>query len=235
MKDLFSKERKDVLKELFSEGERKIYSKGDLIQRSGDKPKGVYWIEEGMVKAFSINSRGEEYVHLMYLPEEIFSLAWGAYEIDRRIYYQASTDCTLYCLSTKLFIERARMNSRVSFALFMTAVRQSTVYADRVDNLEYKYASERLIYRLLFLAGRLGRKQNDGTIIISGLIHRDIARSIHMTPESFSRELEKLSRRGLIKHDRHDIVLCNVKALAQEIKGGISPNLWGLNDFDSVK
>ena len=41
--------------DFFKGGQEFIYRKGEIILRDGDTPSGVYYIENGFVKAYSIN------------------------------------------------------------------------------------------------------------------------------------------------------------------------------------
>jgi CRP-like cAMP-binding protein len=118
----------------------------------------------------------------------------------------------------------------VTRAVLVKTVKQFTIYADRIDNLEYKYARERVVYRLLFLASRFGEKQADGSYVLTAPISQQvIASSINLSRESVSREFDRLQRHELVEfNNERCIVVKNVQHLCNELKSPVSPDWWGL-------
>jgi len=74
---LATREQKQALIDLFKEGTRLQYKKGELIVRNGDTPAGVFFIESGLVKAYDITRYGEENLLIIRKPEEIFPIIWA--------------------------------------------------------------------------------------------------------------------------------------------------------------
>jgi CRP/FNR family cyclic AMP-dependent transcriptional regulator len=198
-----------------------------IIIRPGDDPSYFYFIREGFVKVYFINSEGEEYLHIIYGAGEMFPLSWIVNRVRRNVFYETISPAVILRVTHEEFMETTANDPEKGFAVMQQVVTQFNIYLDRIDNLEYKYARERLVYRLLFLAGRFG-KTIDGYMTIPYFTQQDLASSINLSRESAVRELNKLKNKGLIDYSSSNIILKDIEALSHEIKGGLSPNLWGL-------
>ncbi len=218
-----------TIEALFTKGYELKLGKSEIIIRPGDDPSHFFYIREGFVKVYFINSEGEEYLHIIYGQGEIFPLSWIVNRVRRNVFYETITPSKLLRISREDFLEATASNPENGFAVMQQVVSQFNIYLDRIDNLEYKYARERLVYRLLFLAGRFGKKI-DGRMTIPYFTQQDLASSINLSRESAVRELNKLKNKQLIDYNSSSIVLLDIEALSHEIRGGISPNLWGLRE-----
>jgi CRP/FNR family transcriptional regulator, cyclic AMP receptor protein len=210
----------------FARGSIRRYTKSELILQAHEAPDAVYSIADGYVEAYSINNRGERYVHLILKKGEIFPLWWVFEVVPQNIYYQAVNDTTLHCLPRENLLSELQTNQTLAFQFLQTTLQQLKIYEDRIDNLEYKYASERLVYRLLFLAYRFGERSN-GQITLKPLITQQmIASSVNLSRESVAREMEKLHRKGLIEYRDKHIVITDVKRLGSELKDVDHADWW---------
>lgn len=215
---------------LFMSGRSVRASKGEVLLR-GDEPNAdIFYIAKGTVKVYSINDQGEEYIHILYKAGEIFPLIWAFRDKQRRVFYEALDSVVLWKLPKDTFLEYVKANtSPAVYSLLEQMAEQFSVYADRIDNLQYRAASERVVYRLLFLASRFGKKVGDEIVIDTPITHKVIANSINLTRESVSREIEKLTEAGIIRTEAGQIVIKDVKQLGEQFSEPVSSNLWGLD------
>jgi CRP/FNR family cyclic AMP-dependent transcriptional regulator len=229
MNAAFSRHDSDIVVEAFKAAKLVKYKRGDIINQPSDELKCVYMVADGFVKVYSVNNRDEQYVHLVYDTGEIFPLVWLVNEGKRNVYYEAVTNCSIYELEKSVIADRAKTDAAFSYCLLQRVTEQFRVYADRVDNLEYKYASERLAYCLLFLASRFGERQGDKILLRVPITHQVLGSTINLSRESVTRELDKLAKKNLIEYQDRLIVIKDVAQLKAQFKRPISPNWWGLN------
>lgn len=213
---------------LFSQGRRLFYRRGETIIYAGDMPLGAYLLTEGYVKVYSITNKGEQNLHLIYKKGELFPVIWMFKDLVRNVYYEAMTPVTLQRCDRNRMIEEMKKDPNDTYGVLLQAVEQYYLYADRIDNLQYRTAYERVVYRLLFLAGRFGRKTDQGIMIHPPLTHQEIADSLHITRETASRNIERLERRGLVRYLHHRFTIPDVEKLQAEIGENASTNLWGM-------
>lgn len=209
--------KKGTLLSLFRTSKPLSYRSGEIIIRAGDTPSGVYCIEKGFVKVYSIEQSGEENIHIIYKEGELFPIMWVLQNVLKDLYYQALGKTTLRKLPREKFIEYIRQAPHAHMELLAKITSIIDVHADRIDNLEIARSYPRIISRLLFLAQRFGIKKGKQVTIEVPLKHEDIASSINMTRETASRDLEKLKRRGLIDYKTNSILIKNLEGLKEEL------------------
>jgi CRP-like cAMP-binding protein len=79
----------------FANGTELTYKKGEYIIRPGETPTSVYYIEEGLVKAFNISKYGEENLLSIRKKHEVFPLIWTLTGQEKGIIYQALVPTTV--------------------------------------------------------------------------------------------------------------------------------------------
>jgi CRP-like cAMP-binding protein len=216
----------------FKQGRCLQFGKTQDIIRPEDDPDGIYFIQKGFVRAYANNSRGEEYTFIILVPGEVFPLNWLMHGTKRCIGFQsANSHATVYRVSREEVLEKSRTDPKFSFALLEKSLEQYSLFVDRVDNLEYKYASERLAYRLLYLIARFGEKRSDGSWVITiPISQQTIASSINVSRESVSREFERLYKKEYVAFEGKHIIIRDVEGLKQQFPRPLSPNWWGLSE-----
>lgn len=208
----------ETLRSFFTKGQQLKYKKGEIIIRPDDRPSGIFFIEKGYVKIYSLTIEGEEKLHIIYKPGEIFPLIWALRSIQKEIFYEALDNMSVYRVSKREFLNFISSHPQAVFDYLERVANAFDVFVDRVDNLEIPKSYPRLIYMLLFLSARFGLKENKGILIAAPISHKDIANSIAITRETASRELVRLEKNGLISYQNHLIFIPNLNNLQKELE-----------------
>ena len=196
------------------------YKKNEFIIRPGEVPSGVFFIQDGLVKAYDITKYGEENLLIVRRPAEIFPLIWGIAGQDRHIIYQAMSQTTLLQIPRQKFLEYIQTNQDALPPLLDITLEMYRIHSERILNLEYRSVRERLISFLLTMSKRFGTPapNGNGTLIQVPLRHQDIASSINATRETTSRELSGLEKKGLLFSEQSYITLCDMTALQDQLR-----------------
>lgn len=194
-------------------GVKQTFNKGDFIIRPGDTPQGVFYIYQGLVKAYDITKYNEENLLIIRKEEEIFPLIWALTGKERNIIYQALAPTTTWQIKRETFIEFIETNSEALAPILDMTLEMYRLHGERILNLEYRTVRERIISFLLTMSKRFGKVTNDGLLIEVPLRHQDIASSINATRETTSRELSALERKELLVNKQSLILLKDVPAL----------------------
>ena len=189
----------EVLYQLFAASPPVSYKPGEIISRSDDGTNDMFYVKSGYVKVSSINSRGEEYLHIIYKAGEIFPFVWMSGKLQQGVLYTAIENATVFSLDGRQLMLKAETDPHLAMALSMQVIRQFNIYVDRVDNLEYKFGRERLVYRILFMASRFGRQTARGLTVDVPITQKALGSSINLSRETVARELHRLETRGLVK------------------------------------
>jgi len=202
-----------ALVNLFHDGTKLTYSKGEFIIRPGESPPGVFYLETGLVKAYDITKYGEENLLIIRKTGEFLGLTWGVTGQDRHIIYAALAPTTVWLVSRDKFVAFLRANPLAALPVIDTVTDMYRLHSERIMTLEYRTVRERLVSFLLTTARRFGEKTPEGIRIAVPLKHQDIASSISATRETTSRALAELERKGELRSEQSYITLLNETAL----------------------
>src|SRR5437868_11556195 len=70
------------------QGIKQTFKKGDFIIRPGEAPHGIFYIYQGVVKAYDITKYNEENLLIIRKQDEIFPLIWAITGREHHIIYQ---------------------------------------------------------------------------------------------------------------------------------------------------
>ncbi|GAC1499375.1 MAG: hypothetical protein NVS1B10_02000 [Candidatus Saccharimonadales bacterium] len=229
------------LRDIFSQTGRSLsYQKNEIILRAGDRPQGVYLIESGIIKIYTLTKQNTEHVTHFFGTGDFFPVIWLFRGHTRNVYYQALEPVKLKVVPRDVFKEYVTENQHITLELLEEMVKRYERYAGRIENLLYSDARERCAYRLLSLGNRFGTKTPDGIVINAIITHEDLARSLNMTRETFGRALSRMQSRGIITYDHeHHIVIKDLDTLVKIIGQDETRNTWPLlltkHDFELDK
>src|SRR5579884_1253100 len=198
-------------------GVKQAFQKGDVIIRPGESPPGVFYIYQGVVKAFDITKYNEENLLIIRKHDEIFPLIWAVTGREHDITYKALAPTTTFQVSRPEFLKFIKSNPDHLAPLLDMTMEMYRMHGDRIFNLEYRTVRERIISFLLTMSDRFGKHTADGLLIEVPLRHQDIASSINATRETTSRELAALERKGLLNNKQSLILLKDLDALRKHL------------------
>ena len=206
------------LVELFKvRGVKQTYRKGDFIIRPGDPPHGVFYIYEGLVKAYDITKYHEENLLIIRKADEIFPLIWALTGQERQVIYQALAPTVTWQIKRQTFLEFMEAQPDVLAPLLDMTIEMYRLHSERILNLEYRTVRERIISFLITMSHRFGRNTPEGLLIDVPLRHQDIASSVNATRETTSRELSALERKGLLENKQSLILLKDLDGLRKHL------------------
>lgn len=194
-------------------GIKQTFRKGDFIIRPGDSPQGVYYIYQGLVKAYDITKYDEENLLIIRKQDEIFPLIWAITGHEHNIIYQALAPTVTWQINRDVFMDFVKDRSDALTPLLDMTMEMYRLHGERILNLEYRTVRERIISFLLTMSQRFGKQTDEGLLIEAPLRHQDIASSINATRETTSRELSALERKGLLTNKQSFTLLKDVDAL----------------------
>lgn len=201
------------LADTFKNGTKLTYKKGEFIIRPGETPNAVFFIEEGLVKAYNITKYGEENLLIIRKEKEVFPLIWAITGQERNVIYETLVPSTVYRLSRKSYLDFLNKQPEAMSIILDMTVEMYRIHSERIITLGFRSVRERLVSFLYTMYKRFGVKTPEGTIITAPLRQQDIASSINATRETTGRELSYLSKSGIIFYTDNLIVVPDVEKL----------------------
>lgn len=199
-------------------GVKQTFRKGDYIIRPGEAPHGVFFIYQGLVKAYDITKYNEENLLIIRKQDEIFPLIWAITGKEHHIIYQALAPTVTFRLSRDAFLKQVKSNPDSLMPLLDMTLEMYRLHGERIFNLEFRTVRERIISFLLTMSERFGKQTDKGVLIEVPLRHQDIASSVNATRETTSRELSVLERKGLLENKQSYTLLKDVAALRKHLE-----------------
>lgn len=186
---------------LFHQGTRLTYKKGEFVIRPGESPPGIFYIASGLVKAYDITKYGEENLLIIRKTGEVIGLTWGVTGRQRNIIYATLAPSELLMVTRDQFLNFVQANPNAALPMVDMLIEMYRLHSERILTLEYRTVRERLISFLVTTSARFGTETPEGILIDVPLRHQDIASSISAVRETTSRELAYLERQKLVIRD----------------------------------
>ena len=203
----------------FSDGITMKFTNGETIINGIEEPNGVFLIQEGFIKAFSVSGEGHGYLLLIHQPGDFIPLPWaldGAHTTG--LYYQAIQNVTVIRTSKERLRTALGTDAWLSQEIMRQTINILTTYTKRIQTLEFRSTRGRLISELLNLSERFGEKHGKQILINAPITHQDLSDSINMNRETASRALEKLFKEGLLGQINHLFTILDLPKLQDELK-----------------
>ncbi len=201
----------------FNTSQEYSFRKGEVILRAGDIPSGVYYIEKGFVKVYSVMLDGSENLYLIHKPGEVFPGPWiFGYETGN-VTFEAVTEVLIRRKPKDEVLAYLDSDPDATREALEKAIFIIDVLFNRIENLELTSSFTRVVKRLLILSHRFGMRSGLKVTLSVPLTHTNIANSINMSRETVSRELEQLKRKNIITEKNHIITIENISDLENEL------------------
>ena len=204
---------KELANHFLKNGTRIEFKKDEIVVRPELTPPGVFFVDSGYLKVYELTRGGDENIRTFKQPGNLFPLLWAINGGGRESYTQAITPVVAYRLSRTQYLEYLDSHPQAMRDTLTKMVYLYEAYSDRIHNLEYRYAKERIAYRLLSLAKRYGKKNNGKIDILLPIRQGEFADSINVTRETASRELGKFKKLGLIDYSETKYVILDEAGL----------------------
>ncbi len=210
--------KRELLDTFFKAHTRLQYKKGETIVRPEDEPSGVFLIEWGFVKAYSISKYGEENLLIVRSSGSVFPMIWAFTDEHRNITYEAMEPTSLWRVSKTDYLEFLDKHPEILPVILEMGIEAYRLHSERVMTLCYRTARERIISHLVGSAQRFGVENKDGSVTIHAPYKQsDIASSVNATRETTSREINSLKKKGLLAQENGMIVIKDLEQLRSHL------------------
>lgn len=182
--------------------------RGEIVLLEGETAKELYFVVSGAVKLFKTSAEGKEQILSIVRPGESFG--------DVPIFdgglnpasAQAMAPLSLYRIRKGDLEVVLREHPRVALNVISILASQVRHFMSLVEDLSFKHVIDRVAKILLEYAG-------DGTGSRPRLTQQEMAAMAGTAREMIGRSLKALEEDGVIRLDRHRIVITNSEALKE--------------------
>ncbi len=174
------------------------------ILYQGEAPRSGFFIVKGVVKAYTLQTSGEEQVVSFFGPGDFFPLPWLFGKTSTSVYYHESLEqCELISVTKNDIETIVQKNSQIKNSLFEKLVNDQAALFMRITALEQSRAVEKIVFTLYYLMYQFGKQISATEYIIDiKLTHATIASLVGLTRETTATELNKLKRKGILSYSK---------------------------------
>lgn len=187
----------------------RVYRKGETILLKDDTPPGMFVVESGLVKVYTITNGGDERLITIASDEENFPVGYALGLVDRaQFFYEAFTVCRIRVVPPSEYLEYVLSSKAVSRQHMERITKLLLSTQARINALEQPRASDKIAETLLYLANHFGTSIRAPTKQLKiRMTQQEIANSLGLSRETANIELKKLEVKKLITHSRESYIL----------------------------
>lgn len=203
------------IKAFFAKGKMLQFKKGEMIIRAEEQPLGVMYLTEGIVRTYSISTKGEEVVVNLFKPGTFFPMSWALNDKPNKFFFEALTDVKLFRCNRDEAVEFVKANPDVLLDLLKRVYSGLDGVFERMSHVMGEDAYQRLVSELSISVKRFGEKIKEGTYLLH-LSEKDLASQTGLTRETVSREMKKLKEKEYVIINKDQTMTVNLSGLINE-------------------
>lgn len=185
-----------------------VFEKGQTVLVKDEVPKGVYIIESGFIKTYTINEYGEERIISIDSRGEDIPIGYTIGLIDKcQYFYQAYTKCVLRQVPVDEYLEHMKENQDSLLRRHIRITKILLSNLTRIEALEQPKATDKVAQTLLYLADTIGSTIPNKTVRRLTVTQQEIANALGLTRETAGNVLKKLEVKKLLVHSRQTYIL----------------------------
>ncbi len=188
-------------------------TKNEPIYFAQEPSNSIFFLKKGRVKLTRISDDGKEMIIGLVNPGEVFG-EMSILDVDERSDYATTMDDCLVCAISKddfkRFLEKnPSLNVKISKLIGFKLKK----YSERIEELVFKDAEQRVISFILNLAKEHGKKIGDEYFIKPFLTHQDVAKLTACSRQTVNTILTDLREKKIINFDRRKLIIHDEKKL----------------------
>lgn len=214
----------DIVK-LFSTYRSVCFKKGEIITSSDQPASDVFCTKSGFIIVYAISPKGQRDVRSIgggacLFPVKNFFAPKRADEFmpSRDVYFEALTDCSVFCIPEKDFLTHVANSSVTQVAMLKQFSMNHRLSMARIEMMQLRDIRLRIESFFLSLALSFGKKQGTGYYIQVPLSHQLIADCISTARETVTREISQLRKANLILPMNGHFMLPDIDTLRRSIE-----------------
>ncbi len=176
--------------------------KGGNVLFQGEIPRSVMIVRDGIVRAYTITSSGEERIVALFSKGDIIPLAWALGEAPNALfYYDALSEVRVLTVPKQTFLDTVMSDKELLAQMVKFVTSEYTALLFRITGLNQSRAIEKIGYTLYYLLFRYGIPKASGRYAIDVKMSQTvIAALVGLTRESTTKNLKLLKEKGIITY-----------------------------------
>jgi CRP/FNR family transcriptional regulator len=189
----------DELQEIADISEMKPVKKGTLIFSPLKPISALFMLKKGQVRLYRMNKEGKQFTLDILVDGNIFGQTPSLSLTDDQVYAEAMVDTYLCVIGKDEFDAMIKQKPHMAMKVInILSTRLKDIY-EISEKIAIDDVRKRILFLLLKLSERSGKRKNEWQSINMRLTHLDIATMAGTTRETVSTLMGQLKKEGLIK------------------------------------
>lgn len=192
------------------------YQKGEIIFKEGVVPSGIYFIAQGRVKKYKVDSGGRE--QIIYVANKGELIGYHAVIAEERSPDSAATleDCLISFIPKADFFEVLDRSPLFARRLLKALSHEFTVLANNISVISQRTATERLAIALVVLREKFKEEGSGEKDVILNISRLDLAGIAGIAQENVIRLLKEFKEEGILETDGRKIKIKDIGLLVKK-------------------
>lgn len=211
--NFFEMMKKSEMMELDAMTSMQEVKKSQPIYFAEDPSQSIFFLKKGRVKLSRISPDGKEFIVALINPGEVFG-EMSILDVGERTDFATTMEESLICAISKddfkAFVEK---NPKLNLEITKLIGFRMRKYSERIEELVFKDAEQRVISFIYNLANEQGKRIGDEIFLKPFLTHENIAQLTACSRQTVNSILTDLRDKGLIDFDRKKLIIHNENEL----------------------
>lgn len=194
------------------------FKKRDTIFNEGDKPRWFHILIKGRVKISKFLNNGKEIILEILDAPDFF----GTLALLKNIPYPATAiaieECDIGNIPSQIFLQIFNKYPELQLEILYHVTMRLKSGIETLKNIALVDVLSRIVYQILKLANKYGKKVSEGVLIDLKLTKQEIAEMSGTTTETAIRIISKLKKEGYIMEKNRKIIIKDIKMLFNLLK-----------------
>jgi|SRR3972149_4118368 len=182
-------------------------SKNQPIYFPREPSNSIFFLKKGRVKLTRISSDGKEMILGLVNKGEVFGEMAYLDEEERKDFATALDEVLVCAINKDDFKKFVEKNPELNLRITKLIGLKLKKYSERIEELVFKDAEQRVISFLLRLADENGKQIGDEIFVKPFLKHQDIAELTACSRQTVNSVLTELREKKIIHFDRKKIII----------------------------
>jgi len=192
-------------------------SKSQPIYFPQEPSKAIYFLKEGRVKLTRMSNDGKEMILGLVNKGEVFGEMAFLDEGERKDFATAMDEVLVCAINKEDFKQFVERNPELNLRLTKLIGLKMRKYSERIEELVFKDAEQRVISYLLRLADENGKMIGEEIFVKPFLKHQDIAELTACSRQTVNSVLTDLREKGIINFDRKKLIIHRREELEKRV------------------
>jgi CRP-like cAMP-binding protein len=201
------------LAHFFAEYSPQAFPKGHVIIAAFSTPPGIYYLESGLVKQYSLSPEGDEFIVNVYKPGTFFPMIWAMTGKPNVFFFETLEPSAIRRAPAEKVIEFLHQEPKVLFDLLRRLYLGMDGLLTQLTQLAVGDTRRKVIATIIMMAKRFGKVDGQQILIADHVSHKHLSHFSGSSRESVTRMIGELEKQGLIEAKHRQIRVLDLESL----------------------